>query len=265
MDPVADEIARLGAPPRHARLRGRFRLLRWTLALAAVLPPSCVYSLGRDEGAQLERLARDGAVAEARVTGRRALQGRGTTYRLTAVFVVGERTFEASETVPAARFAATAVGAPVEVTYLPADPSTNRIDRVDAARVARQHGAFVAGALALLAAFGFVALVFERHVRRALALLRDGAATAGTITTPARARRGAAAAHYVFRTPDGTEHSGRSRFREATAPALAPGDAATVLFDRRRPTRSALLGSLESMAVVEPREAPPRNADAVHR
>jgi hypothetical protein len=250
MQSADDDLAVLGPPPRRARLRRRFRAVRWVLALAAVLPGSCVYALGRVEVAQLERLSREGEVADARVTGKREGGGRDRTCRVTAAFHVNGSTFEAEHTVSRERFAATAIGAPLEVTYLPGDPATSRLDRVDADRVARESAAFTWGALALCAAFGFVCCVHELCVRRALRLLRHGTAAIATVVAPARRAR-ARTAHFVFRTDDGAEHAGRSTFAHEDVPVL-PGDSAPVLYDPRVPRRAALLASLVRVATVEP-------------
>jgi hypothetical protein len=253
MAPIDDDLAALGAPPRRARLRRRFAVLRWILLLAAVAPGSCVYTLGRVEVAQLEQLARDGVVAEGHVADKRVTQGRGTTYRIAVEFAANGATWRTTDSVPQERFEATAIGARLDVTYLPSAPATNRIDRVDAARVARSHAAFAAGALALVAAFGFAAWMFERQARRALRLLRHGTAARATIGgAPAKRRAGTAVVSYAFRDGDGVEHTSRSGFRQADAVGLAPGSTAVVLFDADRPRRSALLASLLQLATLEP-------------
>ncbi len=255
------EIAALRAPPRHVRLHRRFRVLQWVLALAAVLPGSCVFALGRAEVATLERLAREGQVAAGTVATMRATSGRSTTYRLTATFTVDGRTYETGDSVPRDRYVATTIGTPIEVTYLREDPATNRIDRVDAERVDRQGAAFVAGALALAAAFGFVWWIFAHYARRALRLARDGHAAIATIVDrreDGRRLRGRGA-HYAFRAADGSERRGRSTFRGAVPAQCAPGATAVVLFDPGRPDRSALLASLEQLVAIEPdRAGPPR-------
>ncbi|MBL8898604.1 MAG: hypothetical protein JNM84_13290, partial [Planctomycetes bacterium] len=38
--------AALPPPPRAAHLHTRFRVLRWLLVLAAILPPGCILGLG---------------------------------------------------------------------------------------------------------------------------------------------------------------------------------------------------------------------------
>ena len=243
----SSDAGTLGTPPRRLRLRRRFRVLRWTLVFATILPSTALLALGWSEGAVLEQLARDGAIATGQITDKRAASGRGANFRLTATFTVDGNTYEVGDSVPPQRYHAATVGGPVEVTYLPADPSTSRLDRIDVERITRTKAAFFWGAFASGVAFGGTLLLFERYARRLLGLARHGEAALGTIVVPTRRRRGA---HYVFRDANGREHRGRSTFRGAIPAGCAPGCVATVLFDSVRPSRSALLASIEEVVVV---------------
>jgi hypothetical protein len=228
-------------PPRSVRLRLHLRALRWLLVFAAVLPPSCLLGLGSYENARLAELARDGRSIGGTIAAKRVRQTRSSEYMLEGAFEHEGQSYLVSQTVSRQRYEETPVGAAVEITFLPSDPSTAVLDRVDAARLERQRGSTSAAAATLFLAFACVVATFEVYLRRALRLLREGRAALGTIE-PGRILC------YRFADADGLEHRGRSRFRQAPPPELVPGAPAVVLYDPARPERSALLASLTQIA-----------------
>lgn len=234
----------IGPPPRRAKLHLRLRLLRWTLVAAALLPGSCLFGLGRWEHARLDLLRVQGQVVQGTVLDKDVYVGRSASYTVRTAFELEGRRYEGSHSVTKQRYESAKIGAPVELTYRPSDPSHHALDRVDAARVERQSSGLVAGSLALFAAFGFTLWMYERYVRRALRLLRDGVVADGTIDPGKRIS-------YRFVDADGVEHRGRSRFRNGPPQELVPGARAVVLYDPSRPKRSALLASLQQLGMLQ--------------
>lgn len=251
--PTTSAAGPLEPPPRRARLHRRFAVLRWTLVLATVVPSVLIHGAGRAEVGALEHLARSGATVTGHVVGKRVASGRSATHYLTATFEVGGQRFTARDQVPGPRYHATDLGAPVAITYLPTDPATNRLDRVDDERIARTGAAFTWGAVASALAFGCTLLLFERYAQRLLRLARDGRAATATIVAPQRRGRGV---HFTFRDANGAERSGRSTFRGRIPPQCAPGAAAMVLFAPERPERSALLASILQVVAIDGGPAP---------
>lgn len=252
MSAIKSELHELGAPPRRARLHTRFRILRWALVGAALVPGSCLYGLGRWETARLQVLAREGAVTPGQVCGKRVSRGRSPDFYLYASFEVDGRWYEMHESVPRDRYDGTSIGTAVEITYLPRDPEHSALDRVDDARVERQSDAFAGGAFALCLAFGCVLWIYEHYVRRALALLRRGAVAIGTVE-PGK--------YITFRFTDaqGVARLGRSGFRRAPPAELVPGAEAIVLYDPAKPKRNALVASLLQLAAPRSIDAPVRS------
>jgi hypothetical protein len=219
-------------------------VLRWLLVLAAILPPGCVLGLGSYENARLAELARDGKTIPGVVAEKRIRQARSTDYVLESTFEVDGRSYRTTQTVSRERYDATPIGAAVEITYLPRDPSYAVLDRVDDARVAGQRGATWAAAVVLFLAFASVVAIFERYVRRALHLLRHGRAVTATIEAGRRVR-------FRYRAADGIERQARSAFRGAPPPELSVGASAIALCDPAQPARCALLASLEQLGRID--------------
>ena len=248
------EVAVPGPPPRDAWLRPRFLALRWAMVLATLLPASCVYALGRAEATTLERLAHEGRVTAAAITGKEH-RSPGSTRRgdedhwLEATYTVDGRSHVVRARIGAEQHAQTAVGSAVEVTYLPADPATARLGRVDATRARDEAVASSVTAVFLLFAFGGVLWLFEHFARGALALARDGRATVGALVRPpARGWRTREHPYYTFDAGDGVERHVRARSRATSD--LRPN--AIVLYDAQRPDRAALLANVSSFVVLEP-------------
>jgi hypothetical protein len=234
----------LGPPPRRARLQLRYRIMRWTLLAAALLPGSCLFGLGRWEHARLNLLRVEGQVAQGIVRDKDVYVGRSASYTVRTAFELDGHRYEGSHSVTRERYESATIGAPVEITYRPSDPDHHVLDRVDAARVERQTSGLVAGSLALFAAFGFTLWIYERYVRRALSLMRNGVVAEGTIEPGKRIS-------YRFVDAEGVEHRGRSAFRNLPPPELVPGARGVVLYDPERPKRSALLASLAQLVIVD--------------
>ncbi|MBK9388391.1 MAG: hypothetical protein IPN34_26525 [Planctomycetes bacterium] len=249
IDPAPSLVA-LPSPPRAAHLHTRFRVLRWLLVLAAILPPGCAIGLGSYENARIAELARDGRMTSGTVAEKLMRQARSTEYVLESAFEVDGRSYRATQTVSRERYLATPIGAAVEITFLPRDPSHAVLGRVDDARVAGQRSATFAAAVALFLAFGIVVAIYERYLRRALHLLRHGQAVTATL----EAGRGV---RFRYRAEDGIERSARSGFRGAPPPELEVGAEAIALCDPARPARCALLASLEQLGSIDGSAAAP--------
>lgn len=143
-------------------------------------------------------------------------------------------------------------GAPVQVEYLPSDPTVNRL--VDGAtRWLVLVPSIVAPILLINLGIAGVAMLrawqtASLHHR----LLRDGTQASGRVTKVARAmlrvnKRQMYRVSYEYQDSLGRSHGGTSAMMpEDEARSWRPDDVGPVLYDPRRPTASIWLGRIES-------------------
>ena len=235
--------------------RGRPEFLFGSImALATVLPVVgllvifLVATPMRDELA----LASDGATTQGTIV-RKELRSRGP-YSQPRHYVAYEfrapdgRPIRASSQVDASAYDRLVEGAPVEVEYLPSDPTVNRL--VDGST---RWLVLVPSIVApiLLVNLGIAGVALARAWRAAFLqhrLLRDGVEAPGRVTKIARAmlrvnKRQMYRVHYAYQDSLGRPHAGTSAMMpEDEARSWHPDDVGAVRYDPHRPAVSIWVG-----------------------
>lgn len=243
----------LPVPPRNARLRGWHRSTRYTLvALLLALPPGLYLSLHGDSKV-LQRLAEHGLTTAGRIEQKTSRRGGKSSrhYYIEYSFVVGGVRLDGEDRVAKGHWDALSPGQTTEVTYLPDDPTTNRLGRATADRAASaEHKAWLAAGIAF-AGCAVGVFVLERLLRRNLALLRDGRALRGRVTSHQRKRKYDRLG-YVFSSPGNAAEFERSERLPRRLPATPDiGQELVVLQSVDDPTQVASWWKVQSYAVLE--------------
>lgn len=122
--------------------------------------------LGVTDIRTLQDLLAHGRAANALITDKRAYHGKSTSYYLYYTFDGGETLVTSRASVSYRDYSTNRVGDWTLVTYLPANPHTNRWGRVDAARVQRAEWGWMIGLSLFLAVPGILFLAATAQLRK---------------------------------------------------------------------------------------------------